>query len=103
MIIGSAACGEQAAHGFQIVRRVDAGLRRLLGDRDGDAEAMPQRTQLLERLEALDGRNLECGIALQELAAIPVDADVAVDGQPGWDARCGCARTHRVPRESSRG
>src|SRR5262249_24926050 len=81
LIIGSGARAEQPGHGLEICRRIDSGLGRTLGHGDRDVRSMPQRAQLLERLQALDGRDLERSITLQESAAVTVDADVPVDGQ----------------------
>jgi hypothetical protein len=47
--------------------------------RHGDAVAVRQRAQLLESLEAFDGRRGEPGEAAQEPGAVSIDAEVAVD------------------------
>ena len=42
--------------------------------------AVPERTQLLQRLAALDGRGRETRKAAQEAGAVAVEADVAQRG-----------------------
>ena len=46
----------QRPHALEVLGRVDAGRRRACGDLDDDPVAVPERAQLLERLEALDRR-----------------------------------------------
>ena len=54
---------EQRAHPLEILGRVDAGRGRAVRDLHRDAMAVPERAQLLERLEALDRRGRERGEA----------------------------------------
>lgn len=68
---------QQAAHAFQVLRRVDAGAGRLAADVHRDALAMPQHAQLLQRLAALQRRRRQRGKAAQKGRAIGIKADVA--------------------------
>ena len=47
---------ETCAHPVEVLGRIDAGRRRAVGHLDDDAVAVPERAQLLERLELLDRR-----------------------------------------------
>src|SRR5262249_6744031 len=72
---------ETAPHAPQVRGGVDPRMRRAERDRHGDAIAVCQRAQLLERLEALDGRRRKAGKPLEDPRAVGVDAEMAVDGQ----------------------
>src|SRR6187399_1260429 len=61
---------EKRAHALQVLRRVHSRGRRAVGDLDHDAESMPKRAELLERLEALDRRRRERRKCAQESNAI---------------------------------
>src|SRR5665213_3502257 len=52
-------CRQDAAHAFQVFRRVHARCRRATGDVDDYPVTMPQCAQLLERLAVLDRRARE--------------------------------------------
>ena len=52
------------------------------GHRDGDAVTVPERAQLLQRLEVFYRRRLQPAVKLQEARAIGVNADMAVAWQP---------------------
>src|SRR6266850_3790428 len=75
--ITAASC-QHSTDGLQVLGRVDA--RRDLGYAHchGDAMAVPQHPQLLERLGLLEGRGRERSVALQEIDAISVDPGVPV-------------------------
>ena len=79
------------------------GLERLVPERDRDAMAVPQRAQLLERLEALGGRGRERRVLAQEARAVGVDADVADTRAGPRAARRASARTRRARTGSARG
>src|SRR5581483_5390532 len=57
------------------------GQRRVVSQRDRDRVAVPQRAQLLERLEALERRLGELRVDAQELDSIRVHADVSMARQ----------------------
>jgi hypothetical protein len=48
-----------ASSASEVGRRIDAGMRRALRNRNADAYAMRERAQLLERFAALDRGRLE--------------------------------------------
>lgn len=47
--------GEVFLHTLRIFRRIHPRRRQMIGNRHADAKAMPQRAQLLKRLEAFEG------------------------------------------------
>ena len=86
--------GDERAHALQVLRRIDAGRRRAARDLDDDAVAVPQRAQLLERLEALDRRGRQRGKRRRNADAVGVEAVVAIQRQA---AAAACA----VPRANA--
>src|SRR5207253_8469239 len=71
------------AHPFEILLRVDARRRRPATDGDDDPMSVPKRTQLLQRLEALDCRRRERWEMAQKANPVGVKAVVAVQRHTG--------------------
>src|SRR5256885_2664901 len=65
------------AHPFEILFRVDARRRRAASDADDDPMSVPKRTQLLQRLEALDRRRRERWEMAQKGNPVGIKAVVA--------------------------
>src|SRR5712691_2387893 len=73
---------KQRPGALQILGRVHARERRVLPHRDRDGVAVPERAQLLQRLELLKRRALEPRIGAQEIGAVGVNTDVPVAREP---------------------
>src|SRR5450755_3279734 len=73
--------GKQSAHALEILLRVDARCRRAASDADDDPMSVPKRTQLFQRLEALDRRWRERRVVAQKAYPISVKTVVAIQGQ----------------------
>ncbi len=68
---------QQGTHPCQVFGGVDARARRSGGDVYGDAVAVPERAQLLQGLDRLDGCLRQGGKLAQKTDAVAVDANVA--------------------------
>src|SRR2546423_2754163 len=75
---GGARADKACAHPFEILLRVDARRRRAASDADDDPMSVPKRTQLLQRLEALDRRRRERWEMAQKGNPVGIKAVVAV-------------------------
>ena len=87
-----------AAHALQVLGVSTPGAASAR-DRHGDAVAVPQRAQLLQRLERSSGAGASADTP-RKRDAVGVDADVAVARQSG--GACATARRRRAHRESAR-
>ena len=67
----------RGAHARQVFGRVDADAGRAVADVHGDALAVPEHAQLLERLDLLERAVREPRKAAQEAGPVGVEADVA--------------------------
>src|ERR1044071_6979720 len=74
----TAASCQHSTDGLEVLGRVAAGRSLGFAHGDGDAVAVPQDAELLERLGLLERRWRQRRVALQELDAVSVDAGVAV-------------------------
>src|SRR2546423_14968757 len=86
------------AHPFEILFRVDARRRRAASDADDDPMSVPKRTQLLQRLEALDRRRRERWEMAQKGNPVGVKAVVSVQGQTGRDSFLRPGKNNSPPR-----
>ena len=64
------------AHPIKIFWGVDPCSWRTADEMYGNREAMPENTQLLERLEFFEWRHFERGISLQKILTVGVEADM---------------------------
>ena len=71
-------------HAFQVFRSIDPWHRCCIGNRDGDDVAMPERAQLLQRLEALERGRRELGLDVEKGATIRVQTDMPICRQARW-------------------
>src|SRR5436189_4354917 len=69
---------QHSKHSLEVLRRIDARRNVGFAHQHGDAMAVPQRAQLLERLGALDRRRRQRRVCAQEAHAVGVDAGVAI-------------------------
>src|SRR5215471_14221616 len=72
---------KQRAHALEVLVRVDARRGRPAGDLDDDAMAVPQRTQLLERLERFDRRRRKRRIRAKKRHSVRIQAVMTIEGQ----------------------
>ena len=68
---------DQFSDVFEVGWRIDAGVRGIFGHHDADAVAMPERAQLFEGFDLLNGGRGEPGVRGQETRPIRVNADMA--------------------------
>ena len=80
-------CGacHQRSDQRQIVGGVHTGRRGRATYQYGDAVAMPERAQLLQSLEKLDGRRFEQRKGFEKAGPVGIDAHVPVNRQAGRD------------------
>src|SRR6185436_392730 len=72
ILLARCRCGQQSPDLFEIFRRVDA-KRFVSGFHRFDADAVLQRTQLLERLRPFERRRLERGQNQQRATTVGVE------------------------------
>jgi len=94
--------GQTAPSAFEVLDSVNAGERRILSHCDGDGVAVPQRAQLLERLELLERRAFEPRIGAQEIGAIGINADVPIAGSPSGRTRVEASKASRAQGTGAR-
>src|SRR5437762_628220 len=80
---GGARADKACAHPFEVLFRVDGRRRRAASDADDDPMSVPKRTQLLQRLEALDRRRRERWEMAQKGNPVGIKAVVAVQRHTG--------------------
>jgi hypothetical protein len=69
-------------YSLQILLGIHARNRRFLNHCNTNTVAVPQRTQLLQRLELFDGGWLQLFVNFQERGAVGIDTDMSIDRQP---------------------
>ena len=82
---------KNATHAFEVGGGVHAGAGGGIGHMHGNAVAVPQRTQLLQRFQCFDGRRRQLRKLPQKAGAVAVDADVAQRGGAGQGLEMGIA------------
>src|SRR5579859_1344510 len=86
---------KQSADSLQVFGSIDPGHRCVRADADSYGEPVPQGAQLLERLEALQRRQLQARVSTQKTGAISIDADVPVTRKTRRQRGRGCRK--RIP------